>query len=191
MSGELTAVRVKNGQNLPSDGLTVATSEPLYVQGHFNSPTTTVGSTNTSNTAPASLLGDSITVLSANWSDANSSKPMTQRPAINTTVNAAFLAGIVQTTNSVGTKHYSGGVENFPRFLEDWSGKTLTYNGSMVVMFPSKFATNWWIDPGTYYNAPNRSWAFDLNFLNYNRLPPGTPQVRKVVRGQWSTIAAK
>ncbi|HYG34551.1 MAG TPA: hypothetical protein VEC99_07195 [Clostridia bacterium] len=194
-AGKLTAVRVKNGRILPPDGLTVATSLPLYVQGHFNAPITTVGSTNTSTTKPASLLGDAITVLSGNWLDANSTSAVTSRAAIDTTVNAAFLAGIVPTTNSFGTKHYSGGVENFPRFLENWSGKTLTYNGSMVVMFPSRYAKNWWVDPGTgssnYYTAPNRSWAFDLNFLNYNRLPPGTPQVRKLVRGQWNVIAAR
>jgi hypothetical protein len=188
--GKLTVVRVKNGRYLPADGLTVATSQPLYVQGNFNAPILTVGSTNTSTTAPSSLLGDSITVLSGNWSDANSSKGLAQRLGVNTTVNAAFLSGIVPTTNSGGTKHYSGGVENFPRFLEDWSGKALTYNGSMVVMFPSKYATNWWIDPGTYYNPPTRDWAFDRNFLNVNRLPPGTPQVRKIIRSQWSVIAA-
>jgi len=147
--------------------------------------------TNTSSTAPASLLGDSITVLSGNWSDANSTKGLSGRLAVDTTVNAAFLAGIVQTTNSAGTKNYSGGVENLPRFLEDWSGKALTYNGSMVVMFPSKYATSWWIDPGTYYNPPTRDWAIDLNFLNANRLPPGTLQVRKIVRAQWSVIASK
>lgn len=191
VSGKLTAVRIKDGRYLAADGLTVATSQPLYVQGHFNAPSTTVGSTNTSATAAASLLGDSITVLSGNWSDTNGSKALGQRLAVDTTVNAALLAGIVPTTNSVGTKHYSGGVENFPRFLEDWSGRSLTYNGSMVVMFPSKYATNWWIDPGSYYNPPTRDWAFDLNFLNVNRLPPGTPQVRKVVRAQWSVIASK
>ena len=189
--GRLTAVRVKDGRYLGSDGLTVATSQPLYVQGHFNAPDLTVSSTNTTTTAPASLLGDAITVLSANWSDANSSKALSSRGATDTTVNAALLSGIVQTTNSSGTKHYSGGVENFPRFLENWSGKALTYNGSMVVMFPSKYATNWWIDPGTYYNPPARDWAFDLNFLNVNRLPPGTPQVRKVIRSRWSIVAAK
>jgi hypothetical protein len=191
VAGKLTVVRVKDGRYLPSDGLTVATAEPLYVQGNFNAPNTTVASTNTSSTAPASLLGDSITVLSGNWSDANSTKGLSGRLAVDTTINAAFLAGIVQTTNSAGAKHYSGGVENFPRFLEDWSGKALTYNGSMVVMFPSKYATGWWIDPGTYYNPPTRDWAFDLNFLNANRLPPGTPQVRKIVRAQWSVIASK
>ena len=80
-------------------------------------------------------------------------------------------------------------MENFPRFLENWSGVTLTYNGSMVVMFPSQFATNWWITTGTYYNAPTRKWAFDLNFLDYNKLPPATPQVRKLVRSGWSVVS--
>lgn len=186
---KLTSVRVVDGQQLPPDGLTVATKLPLYVEGQYNAPDTTPGSTNTSNTKPASLLGDAITVLSANWSDANSSQPLSQRPAVNTTVNAAFLAGIVQTTNS-GGGHYSGGVENFPRFLEDWNSKTFTYNGSMVVMFPSQYATSFWIAPGTYYNAPNRKWAFDLNFKDYHKLPPATPQVRQLIRGQWSVIAA-
>ena len=189
-TGKLTSVRVVNGQQLPPSGLTIATSLPLYVQGNFNAPDLTVGSTNTVNTKPASLMGDAISVLSAGWSDSNSKSSLSQRPALNTTVNAAFLAGIVQTTNSNGIKEYSGGVENFPRFLEDWSGKTLTYNGSMVVMFPSQYATNFWISPGTYYNPPVREWAFDSNFLQYNRLPPTTPQVQKVIRGQWSVIAA-
>lgn len=189
--GKLTAVRVSNGQYLPAGGLTVATAAPLYVQGNYNAPNTTVGSTNTSATAPASLLGDAITLLSANWSDANSTLNLSQRPAVNTTVNAALLAGIVPTANVAGTKHYSGGVENFPRFLENWNGKALTYNGSMVVMFPSLYATNWWQDTGIYYNPPARDWAFDVNFLNVNRLPPGTPQVRKIVRAQWSSVAAK
>ncbi|MEK7707793.1 MAG: hypothetical protein AAB380_07335, partial [Verrucomicrobiota bacterium] len=109
---------------------------------------------------------------------------------VNTTVTAAILAGIVPTTNSGGIKRYSGGVENFPRFLEDWNNKTLTYNGSMVVLFPSRYATNFWISPGNYYNPPTRKWAFDVNLLNWNKLPPATPQVQKLVRGQWRVVAA-
>ena len=42
---------------------------------------------------------------------------------------------------------------------------TLTYNGSIVVMYPSQYATNYWIGPGTYYNPPNRQWGFDVNFM--------------------------
>ena len=174
-SGKLTVVRVSNGQTLPPSGLTVATDLPLYVKGHFNAPDTTPGSTNTANTQPASLVGDAITVLSGNWSDAYGNNSLSARTPANTTVNAAFLAGIVQPTNTTGTLHYSGGVENFPRFLENWSGYTFTYNGSMVVMYPSQFATNYWVQTGTYYNAPNRKWAFDVNFLDYRRLPPATP----------------
>ena len=172
---------------------TLATGLPLYVQGHFNAPDITPASTNTANTKPASLVGDSITVLSGGWLDANSSQPVTSRPAVDTTVNAAFLAGIVQTTNSSGTKHYSGGLENFPRFLEAWSGHTFTYNGSMVVLFPSRRATSFWIGPSTstYYTAPVRKWAFDLNFLSQAKLPPCTPQVRKLLRGQWNVVAAR
>ena len=105
-------------------------------------------------------------------------------------MDAALLAGIVPSARIGVTKYYSGGVENFPRLLEDWAGHTLTYNGSMVVMFPSRYATNFWISPGTYYKEPTRKWAFDVNFLNWNKLPPGAPQGQKLVRGQWRVIAA-
>ena len=27
-------------------------------------------------------------------------------------------------------------------------------------MFPSRYATNYWVQTGTYYKAPNRKWAF-------------------------------
>jgi hypothetical protein len=190
-SGKLTVARVSNGQTLPPSGLTVATDLPLYVKGNFNAADTTPGSTNTANTQPASLVGDAITVLSGNWSDAYGNNSLSARTPANTTVNAAFLAGIVQPTNTTGTLHYSGGVENFPRFLENWSGYTFTYNSSMVVMYPSQFATNYWVQTGTYYNAPNRKWAFDVNFLDYRRLPPATPQVKQLVRGQWNVVAAQ
>jgi hypothetical protein len=189
--GKLTAVRLVNGQNLPAAGLTVATPHPLYVKGNFNASDLTAGSTNTSLTRPASLASDAITLLSANWNDEwTSSTSLGSRTATNMTVNAALLSGIVPSMTVNGQKHYSGGVENFPRFLENWSSSTLTYNGSMVVMFASRYATGFWIDPGTYYNPPTRKWAFDNNFLSFNKLPPGTPQVRKLQRGQWNVVAA-
>jgi hypothetical protein len=183
--GEQAGVRVKNGQILPDDGLTVSTPHPLYVQGHFNAPNAALGTTNTSQTKPASLVGDAITVLSTDWNDANSGMALSSRVAGNTTVNAAFLSGIVPS----GGGYYSGGVENFPRFLETWSGKTLTYNGSMVVMFGSQTATAPW-GMGDVYSPPARNWAFDVNFLDSAKLPPGTPMVRALIRGQWAAIRA-
>jgi len=186
--GPLPAVRLVNGHTLLPKGLTIATPHPLYVRGHYNISTngSTIpeGGNNTTNTRPASLVADAITVLSTAWNDANANLNISSRSANPTTVNAAFLAGIVQTVPNA----YSGGVENFPRFLENWSGKVFTYNGSMVVMYESKEATRKWPGTGTVYNPPNRAWAFDQNFTDINKLPPGTPVARALIRGKWLTM---
>ena len=79
-----------------------------------------------------------------------------------------MFEGIVQSNPTI-SGNYSGGVENFLRLLESWSSKTLTYNGSIVVMFPSIYATNSWEPTGNYYNPPTRNWAFDANFTNGKR----------------------
>jgi hypothetical protein len=99
------------------------------------------------------------------------------------------LTGVVETTNGI----YSGGMENFPRFQEYWGESAIfTYNGSMVKMFPSLYATNRHIGPGlmnSYYEPPTRHWAYDLNFDNPTKLPPLTPSLLKVMRSQWATVA--
>lgn len=178
----LNAVRVANGAILPTNGLTVITPQPLYVLGNYNASGVSLNNgTNVSNTKPAALIGDAITVLSTNWNDSwNSGTALTARIPTNTTVNAAALEGIVQ---SKGT-NYSGGVENFLRLLEDWNTSTpLTYNGSIVVMFPSQYATNIW---GGYYGVPKRVWGFDVNFLTQNGLPPLSPSVQAIIRQNWA-----
>jgi hypothetical protein len=183
---DLGAVRVVNGQQLPSRGLTVATARPLYVLGHYNQTNAVnLATTNTTTTEPASLVADAVTILSPNWKDANSTLALSSRAAKPTTVNAAILTGVVETTLGA----YSGGMENFPRFLETWGlANALTYNGSMVKMFPSLYATNAW-GKADVYDPPKRNWAYDLNFNNANTLPPLTPSLMKVFRGQWATVA--
>jgi hypothetical protein len=186
-----SGVRLVNGQTLPPLGLTVATKNPLYVIGNYNAPSAYLGTTNTTTTVPASLVADAITVLSPNWNDGNSSSGLGSRVATSATVNAAFLAGNVPTGLYSGTKQYSGGAENFPRFLENWGSATLTYNGSMVVMFFSKIATGLWRGTGStigIYNPPTRKWAFDLNFMDSTKLPPGTPEVRALIRADWAAV---
>lgn len=178
-----SGVRLVNGQALPSLGLTVSSPNPLYVQGNYNAPTAQLGTTNTSTTKPAALVGDAITVLSTAWNDANAGSALSSRTAADTTINAAFLGGLVPT----GGGYYSGGVENFPRFLENWSNRKFAYNGSMVVMYYSKYAKAPW-GGSDVYNPPNRQWTFDLNFLDPTKLPPGTPEVRAVIRGEWVNI---
>ena len=188
-STTLRGIRLVNGGTLPPLGLTVATPNPLYVQGHYNASGASLASHNTTDTKPAALIADAVTVLSTSWSDARSTKSLSSRPAGNTTVNAALLAGIVETGNG----YYSGGVENFPRFLESWSGKTFTYNGSMVVLYFSQFATSPWRGTGSVYgiyDPPARDWGFDTNFLNPAKLAsPLCPSVRAVIRGEWSAPA--
>jgi hypothetical protein len=198
-SSQLPAVRVVNGQQLPSRyGLTIATPMPLYVLGNYNIQTNAGGSQsiNTNNTYwtwPAALMGDAITILSGNWSDANSlaksggsynppeSGSGNRVVSSNVTINAACFAGIVSSTFTTH-KQYSGGLENFFRLQEDWSGDTFWYNGSIVAMFPSLYATNFWIGPSDRtgypthnYTVPTRKWGFDRIFLTLNKLPPLTP----------------
>ncbi len=182
--GTESGVRLVNAQTLLPQGLTVATPNPLYTKGHYNAPSSALGTHNTSGTVPASLVADAITVLSSSFKDADSGKALSTRTAADTTVNAAFVAGIVPTVSG----SYSGGVENFPRFLENWSGQDFTYSGSMVVLYQSKYATAPWVGTGTYYNPPNRDWALDNNFTDPTKLPPGTPCVRALVRGNWALV---
>jgi len=177
-------VRLVNGSQLPNNGLTVASPDPVYILGDYNTTTNGVNySTNVNSTAytyPASVLGDAITILSKSWSD-SSSNLLTS--AADTTVNAAILGGIVPTSSL----SYSGGVENFPRFLENWKGCKLWYNGSMVLMFNSQIATGLWNTSG-YYNPPARRWAFDTNFNTESKLPPGTPQILFIERLHWAMM---
>ena len=164
-------IRLINGKRLPSTGLTIATDNPLYVLGDYNKR----------RKRPASLIGDANNILSNNWDDANSDKSLSNRIATNTRVNAAIMAGNTETTWG----HYNGGLENFPRFLEYWSGRTFTYVGSLICVWESVHATGPWYYGGNYYTAPTRNWSFDTDFLDPEKIPPGTVFVYTVQRLSW------
>jgi hypothetical protein len=168
--GTEQAIRLVNGATLKTS-LTVATDNPLYTKGDYN----------TVNKKPAALYTDALTILSNSWNDSKSSQALSNRVASNTTVNAAFMTG---NTNSQGN-HYSGGLENLPRFLETWSGKTFTYKGSMVDLWFSEQATGIWQYGSPVYEAPDRAWSFDMDFLDPTKLPPGTPMVNTVLKVSW------
>ena len=190
------AIRLKNGAILPDAGLTVASANPVYIQGDFNtgrngsnlppsdvSPDATnapssnpAAPTTTDYTRkPAAVIADAVTILSNSWSDSNPAMSV----ASHTTVNTAIIAGIVPSGNG----YYSGGAENFPRFLENWSGKTLTYYGSMIELYKSEQATSHW-GAANVYGAPNRAWYFDTKFLS--NPPAGVPYDVDYRRGRWS-----
>lgn len=120
-------VRLFNGARLASSvtgappvrGLTVITNEALYVRGDFNSR----------DTKPAALLADSLHVLSNAWNDSAPDGGAAERPAAATTIHATFLSG-ADGVAGLGREGRETGLDNFPRFHENWSGATLTYRGS-------------------------------------------------------------
>jgi hypothetical protein len=188
-------VRLINGSKIPSTGLTIASQNPIYIKGDFNtggaplsngSPGDPLNPQVSGYTrAPCAMIADAVNILSNSWNDANSGAGTSSRVATNTTVNAAILAGNVPTAPVGGDGSYSGGAENFPRFLEDWSQATLTYYGSMVELYKSQQSMGEW-GKANVYVPPTRRWYFDTNFKI--KPPPGTLMVYSYVKGRWSQL---
>lgn len=179
-------VRVFGSEDLPfpvgpadPTGLTVVSDQALYLEGHYNRGVTAPKQ-------PSAMMADTVNVLSTGWTrvggcynDCQSGQTLGSRNALDTTVNAAFLGGVDVT--SVG--NYNGGLENYPRFHETWSGDTLTYRGSFVSLGTPQHADGIWCGTGgssaagcNIYNPPTRAWDFDTDFVDVQNLPPLTPR---------------
>ncbi len=184
-ANQLAVVRLTNGIAPPANGgqgFTVATPNPVYIWGNYNQTNPSyLGTTNTSSgTVPCAVLCDALTILSSNWSDRNSltnvfsgsSPAWNASPSV--TVNVAIMAGIVPSTGSDSTQ-FSGGVQNLPRLLENWTNSVLWLNASLVNLYHSTRATNLFFNPGVYYQPPTRKFNFNLNFTDPAQVPPGTP----------------
>ena len=170
-SGDWPAVRLKNGAELDA-GLTIASENPLYTMGNFNSV----------DKKPAAVMADAVTFLSNAFNDALSTSSKDLRIAQNTTVNVSYLTGNTETTST----NYNGGFENLPRFLEKWSGKDFNWKGSAVNLWYAEQADGLW--NGTYYAPPNRNWEFDTDLDDPSKLPPETPVVRVFQRTGWQQL---
>lgn len=204
-------VRLRNAGTLGSSiggapaiqGLTVVSDQAVYVQGDYNRDTSW---------RPASIIADSLNLLSnqynvrpggaGTFADQRSYANLasgTTRNASNTEYNAAFLAGTDTTGGVEGAGgfngYYNGGLENYPRLHEDWSGggATLRYRGSFVSFAEAQHVDGRWCGTGgngTYnpnnnttsgvsgcniYNAPTRVWEYDTRFNDIDQLPPLSP----------------
>ncbi|OLD59463.1 MAG: hypothetical protein AUF60_05415 [Gemmatimonadetes bacterium 13_1_20CM_69_28] len=176
-------VRLVNGSQLPNQGLTVVSQNPVYIAGDYN--TVAVGA----NHPPAAVLADAVTVLSNAWMtnsyDTKGNLTYNKRLASATTVNAA-IAGGPSSESTMGNDN--GKANNLVRFLEDWTNKTFGYSGSLLALWHSQQATAPWRYGGTglpyYYAAPNRVWGYDTLFDTTQ--PPGTPMGVIVTKGPWS-----
>jgi hypothetical protein len=116
--------------------------------------------------------------------------------ALETVINAAFLAGNDTTVGGL----YSGGLENYPRFHEDWgsTGQRFWYQGSFVSLDVPRHSCFAVVEMGatddsdfscntygvgvqgfwgaTRYNPPPRRWFYDVSYNNSTNLPPLTPR---------------
>lgn len=182
-------------------GFTVASENPVYIQGDYNSgavDTFWSGGSNNAVHSAASVVADSVTLLSninkwptptSGWQDVNSLNNPTNlggrvpnntyyRTAISAGKNIPFpQPGFGGVSQDFGT---DGGMHNFLRLLENWGG-TIYYNGSLVSMYYSEYDTGIFKCCTVVYSAPTRNFYFDTLFLNPNNLPPGTPMFQDIV----------
>jgi hypothetical protein len=181
------ALKVVNGSsgNLPMPGLTIAAENPVYVQGHWNASQNGGFDNNPSATA---FFADAVTVLSRLWNDRNSflnAHNLASRNGGLSYFRFAALSGKGLAFNNPAGTHLTfgtdGGTHNQLRYLEDWPGNTMRFQGSLATMFANRQAVGtfkWRTDNGgTVFREPTRGYSFDVNFLNFNLLPPRTPMI--------------
>ncbi|MBI3474558.1 MAG: hypothetical protein HY010_02410 [Acidobacteria bacterium] len=197
VSGARHALKLVDGSlgNVPlrtdnTGGFTVASENPVYVQGNYNSNAadpTWGGGADVGGHAAAAVIADTVTLLSNNWTDLNSmANPTTvgNRNAATTYYRLAIAGGKNQNfpkpawgANDYGT---DGGTHNFLRYLENWGGQTLNYKGSLVSLYYSTYNTGVFKCCTTVYSPPVRNYSFDADFALPSGLPPGTPLFRDV-----------
>ncbi len=177
-------------------GFSFSSQNAIYVQGDFNtggSPPANAGANNMPSysdvqnqtpayesfstvngyqRAPAMVAGDAVMILSNAWDDSKSNTSMSSTPggnrnARNTTMNMAIVSGNVQ----AGPSGYSGGLENFPRFLEFWDDSDhFNFYGTMILGYKSGQFTGTW-GKSNVYDPPIRRWLFEAKLRSATGLP--------------------
>ena len=177
----LQAIRLRQmGASQPRvrERTTVATDNPIYVMGDFN----------TVSTVGVALVSDATNILSNNFNNKNG--PFGAVPgASNTTVNAAFFSGVSvnQEDGPVGPngERMGGGMHNYARLHENWgNANTLNFNGSFIALWQSSQASSPWChwSPLGCYLRPSRQFGWDVNFQNPDYWPPFIPSIFSVER---------
>jgi Tfp pilus assembly protein PilX len=189
------ALKLTGGSALRTSGitgLTIASENPVYIQGDYNVGTAANFATETH--IAAAVIADAIVLLSNAWNDINSFYPyphgVTSTAAMNATLTSYRLAAVAgksisftQPTNWTPETDFGndGGAHNLMRLLENWGGQTMNYRGSIVSFYISRQATGIYKSGPTTYGAPGtRAFSFDTDFLLPDKLPPGTPMFRDV-----------
>lgn len=200
VTGPRHAIRAVNGSlgHLPlkpdgTGGTTIASENSVYVQGNYNANNAGFGASSGGvNEAAAAVIADAVTLLSVSYSDLRSLANPTNlnarpgstswyRVAIAGGKNINFKApqtlGLWTGSDDFGT---DGGVHNFLRYVENWNGATSHYEGSLVSFYYSRQAVGVFKCCAVVYSAPTRNYAFDTNFTDPSKLPPGTPRFQDI-----------
>ncbi len=186
-------------------GITIATENMVYIWGNYNTTGITAQPANgatlndgayTGGQVPASIVADAFSPLSKTWFDSSSAlypqggnlRPadaglalITQGTSVRAGIiagnNLSALAGNPSAGNSAPNdeRRLSGGLHNYPRFLENWGNQRWNFVGSLIPLYRSTQAVGPYQADGAIYGAPIRNWAFDITFTDPARLPPGTP----------------
>jgi hypothetical protein len=165
--------------------LTIASENPVYIQGDFNSPG---GNEAAAGTVATSVAADAVTLLSDNWNDVNSfitPYDDAARYASQTSYRVALIAGkgipFAQPAGEPVDFGTDGGVHNFLRFLELWTGLNCYYEGSLVSFYYNRQGVGLFKTYAEVYGPPTRHYSFDSNFSQGPQwLPPRTPTLRAV-----------
>lgn len=198
INGSLGNLPLIPDESSDKQGFTLATNDPLYIKGNFNADGNIDTGNPSNNRAPdssaelmACIAADAITVLSDTWDNTKSSSNNRddRQPEHQIEISAVFMTGIV---SSAAGLSYSGGLNNFPRFLEKWgpsdeTAKPFCYRGSMLAFFESKRATGKFSTD--YYKPPARIWGWDKR-LEAGRKVYGLGRVITFRRTGFSEIAA-
>ncbi|HEX7900619.1 MAG TPA: hypothetical protein VF950_22840 [Planctomycetota bacterium] len=178
----IEGVQLVNGKTLAND-LTFVTNGPVYVQGDYNVdiPADASAGTPANPRKGAAIMGDAVNLLSNGW-DGSKTKSSSPPAAKETTYNFALVTG--NTPTDLDQKYkYSGGLENLPRFHENWGGVKCNYQGALMCLWKSTIATGRW-GKDKVYSPPNRNWDFDARFGDPDATakPPMFPQTVSIDR---------
>lgn len=194
-----SALRIINGYTIDPNvfpkGLTIATNLPAYILGDFNKHS----DDEPDDWRPVLVAADALTLLSNAFDDTEStwqsisSLTSTSRDADPTHYRFALITGDVSTSPGGGNQStkWGGGINNFPRFIEDWKDSVpCELYGSMVIGFRSVFhRQKYRLAGGTsggVYNAPRRDWFYDINFDVISNQPPGAPVYEVQAMKKWA-----
>lgn len=184
-SGSATpAVRLSNAETLPSEGLSIASPNPLYIKGNYNTTTYDYPYAN-SISPPSMIAADAVTILSDKWKDSESTGSWSNKA----TPSDIYVNGIVFTGDMDGSQDYNGGLENLLRFLENWNNKTVNFSGGMMCMWRSTEADGKWEYGSPVYTAPVRNFFYDPAYANPDHAPPGIPKVATMETLSWNRIS--